>query len=176
MKTPATAGGSAPRLDVSISRPAGSRAGAGLAAWLTGAAPRSARGGVAIALVSDARMRQMNARFRKIDRATDVLSFPADDDGVSQPMATGKKLISKDLGDIAIALGVARRQAREHGHALGTELRILALHGLLHLLGYDHERDRGEMHRFEERLRRKAGLSQGLIARARDSSRRPTRP
>jgi probable rRNA maturation factor len=69
------------------------------------------------------------------------------------------------LGEIAIALGVARRQAAEIGHPLGTELRILALHGLLHLLGYDHETDQGDMRRAEERLRRAAGLPTGLIAR-----------
>ena len=71
------------------------------------------------------------------------------------------------LGDIAIARGVARRQAREAGHAERTELRILALHGLLHLLGYDHDSDGGRMHRVEQRLRRKGGLRQGLIERAR---------
>jgi probable rRNA maturation factor len=71
------------------------------------------------------------------------------------------------LGDVAIAAGVARRQAARHGHSLATELRILALHGLLHLLGYDHEQDQGRMRRFEERLRRRAGLPGGLIARAR---------
>jgi len=71
------------------------------------------------------------------------------------------------LGDIAIAIDVARRQATERGHTLTTEIRILALHGLLHLLGYDHERDRGEMRRVEERLRRRAGLIEGLITRSR---------
>ncbi len=65
-----------------------------------------------------------------------------------------------------IASGVAARQAREHGHALGTELRVLALHGLLHLLGYDHETDEGRMARAELRLRKKGGLPSGLIARA----------
>jgi probable rRNA maturation factor len=70
------------------------------------------------------------------------------------------------LGDIVIARGVAARQAREAGHALATELRILALHGLLHLLGYDHEKDAGEMARIEKRLRRRGGLREGLIERA----------
>ena len=76
------------------------------------------------------------------------------------------------LGDIAIALGVARRQAREQRHSLQTEMRLLALHGVLHLLGYDHETDRGRMQRVEERLRRRAGLPSGLIVRASDGLRR----
>jgi probable rRNA maturation factor len=72
------------------------------------------------------------------------------------------------LGDIVIATGVAKRQAREAGHSLQTELRVLALHGLLHLLGYDHEdrEDSGRMARAEARLRRKGGLTAGLIARS----------
>jgi probable rRNA maturation factor len=125
---------------------------------------------VAIALVSDARMRAMNRTFRGIDTATDVLSFPAVATSVRgrptphAPRPTPHTPIH--LGDLAIALGVARRQARLGGHKLGTELRILALHGLLHLLGYDHERDNGTMRTLEERLRRRAGLPAGLIARA----------
>ena len=70
------------------------------------------------------------------------------------------------LGDVLIARGVARRQARGAGHDLPTELRVLALHGLLHLLGYDHEHDGGRMARLEARLRRKGGLREGLIERA----------
>jgi len=70
------------------------------------------------------------------------------------------------LGDIVIARGVARRQAHAAGHDEPTELRVLALHGLLHLLGYDHERDQGMMARVERRLRRKGGLAEGLLDRA----------
>lgn len=125
---------------------------AALAAWLPAAAPARARGEVTIALMSDGAMRRLNARFRGRDYATDVLSFPSDEPGL--------------LGDIAIALGVAARQARRLGHSEATELRILALHGVLHLLGYDHETDTGAMARAEDRLRRKAGLPAGLIARA----------
>jgi probable rRNA maturation factor len=124
---------------------------AGLDRWLASAAPARARGKVTIALLTDAAMRKLNARFRRADYATDVLSFPSDERGV--------------LGDIAIARGVAARQARQLGHAERVELRVLALHGLLHLLGYDHETDTGEMARAEERLRRKAGLPAGLITR-----------
>jgi probable rRNA maturation factor len=114
-------------------------------------APVRAHGAVTVALVSDARVRVLNRRFRRKDGATDVLSFPADEPGI--------------LGDIVIASGVARRQAAAAGHAFATELRVLALHGLLHLLGYDHERDDGEMARLERRLRRKGGLREGLIER-----------
>jgi probable rRNA maturation factor len=74
-------------------------------------------------------------------------------------------VVDRFLGDIVIARGVARRQARAAGHAETTELRVLALHGLLHLLGYDHETDPGEMARVEQRLRRKGGLREGLIER-----------
>ena len=74
-------------------------------------------------------------------------------------------VVEDTLGEIVIARGVARRQAREARHSELTELRVLALHGLLHLLGYDHEGDNGEMRRAEQRLRRKGGLREGLIER-----------
>jgi probable rRNA maturation factor len=152
------------RLIVTVSNARGRRlVAAGLDRWLRKAAPPRARGHVSIALISDAEMRRLNAVYRRKNRPTDVLSFPADASGIQ----TGG-----DLGDLAIAIGVARRQAREFGHSLQTELRILALHGLLHLLGYDHESDQGEMHRVEERLRRQAGLTHGLIGRGRGASRR----
>jgi probable rRNA maturation factor len=136
----------------------------GLAAWLERIAPGSARGAVNVALVSDARIRQLNRAYRGTDRVTDVLSFPSDTGG-NEGIA-GRKGLSF-LGEIAIARGVAQRQAREAGHSHTAELRVLALHGLLHLLGYDHERDNGEMHRLEQRLRAKGGLRAGLIERAR---------
>jgi len=123
----------------------------GLARWLTRVAPARARGEVGIALVSDARVRALNRQYRGLDYATDVLSFPANS--------------NRFLGDIVIARGIARRQAHEVGHDEPTELRVLALHGLLHLLGYDHERDRGTMARVERRLRRKGGLAEGLLER-----------
>jgi probable rRNA maturation factor len=114
-----------------------------------------------IALVSDARMRALNLRYRGKDYATDVLSFPA---GTDQP-GSQSRASSLHLGDIVIARGVARRQARSAGHDGPEELRILALHGLLHLLGYDHERDDGQMARLERRLRRKGGLREALTER-----------
>jgi probable rRNA maturation factor len=106
---------------------------------------------VAVAIISDARVRRLNRVYRKQDRPTDVLSFPSEDSGC--------------LGDIVIAAGVARRQSTASGHSLQTELRVLALHGLLHLLGYDHEHDDGRMARVEARLRRRGGLREGLIER-----------
>jgi probable rRNA maturation factor len=130
----------------------------GLASWLARIAPKRAAGDVAIALVSDARIRVLNRRFRRKDAVTDVLSFPADAVMMNPP----------ELGDIVIATGVARRQAREAGHSYAAELRVLALHGLLHLLGYDHHSpdDLGRMARLERRLRAKGGLAAGLIERA----------
>jgi probable rRNA maturation factor len=135
----------------------------GLASWLAGIAPGRARGDVTGAIVSDGRMRVLNRAFRGKDKVTDVLSFPV---GGAQARGDSEAPVPISIGDIVIANGVATRQAREHGHALGTELRILALHGLLHLLGYDHETDDGRMTRAEARLRKKGGLPAGLIARA----------
>jgi probable rRNA maturation factor len=125
----------------------------GLAEWLAAIAPAAARGTVTVAIVPDARVRLLNRQFRRKDRPTDVLSFPAEERG--------------RLGDIVIAAGIARRQAQAAGHSRGTELRVLALHGLLHLLGYDHERDAGRMARVEARLRARGGLHEGLIERHR---------
>ena len=139
-------------LDVEVVTIRGVRA-PGLARWLAGIAPARARGSVTVALVSDQRIRALNRQFRHKDRPTDVLSFAAEERG--------------RLGDIVIAVGVARAQAAEAGQSLGTELRVLALHGLLHLLGYDHERDAGRMARVEARLRARGGLPSGLIERHR---------
>ena len=132
----------------------------GLGRWLAALAPARRPGAIGVALVSDRRIRTLNRTHRRQDAVTDVLSFPAAPD----PAPHG----DPQLGDIVIATGVARRQARERGHAYATELRVLALHGLLHLLGHDHEApgDRGRMARAEARLRRRGGLREGLIARA----------
>src|SRR5688572_11142186 len=124
----------------------------GLARWLAAIAPARARGTMTIAIVPDGRVQQLNRRYRRQDAATDVLSFPSDERGY--------------LGDVVIAAGVARRQAGAARHSVQTELRVLALHGLLHLLGYDHEHDDGRMARLEARLRRRGGLREGLIERS----------
>ena len=145
-----------PRLRVSVTDVDGRPLRSTLGAWLAAAAPATARGTVAIALASDADVRRANRRYRGIDRATDVLSFPA------QATPTGA---ATHLGEILIARGVAARQAVAHGHAAWVEWRVLALHGLLHLLGYDHEQDHGEMQALESRLRRRAGLPAGLTER-----------
>jgi probable rRNA maturation factor len=129
----------------------------GLGKWLTRVAPRSARGEVTIAILPDAKVKRLNSVYRRINRATDVLSFPMS----PEPLAR-----CPVLGDIVIARDMARKQAEKLGHSVLIELRVLALHGLLHLLGYDHENDNGRMARLEARLRRKAGLPLGLIARS----------
>lgn len=108
---------------------------------------------VSVLLTTDRRMRQLNRTFRHQDHATDVLSFPA---------ATFQQAFA---GDLAVSLPTARRQAKRLGHSLEVELKILILHGLLHLAGYDHEADRGEMAVREEELRRRFRLPVGLIGR-----------
>ena len=169
----------APRLRVEVVHTGKVRA-VGLGAWLQRAAPAAARGRVTVAVVSDARVRALNRRYRLKDAVTDVLSFwgltptcKSGSDLNAPDTPTGKSGSDPDvssapaeLGDVVIAAGVARRQARAAGHSVQTELRVLALHGLLHLLGYDHERDGGRMARLERRLRRRSGLPEGLIERA----------
>lgn len=158
--------GSTPRLEIDLVTLTRTRA-PGLAAWLRSVAPARARGHMTIALISDARIRSLNRQFRHTDKPTDVLSFPADDaapEPAGGPARTGRHGRSY-LGDVVIASGVARRQAQAAGHSLQTELRVLALHGLLHLLGYDHEHDDGRMARLERRLRARGGLREGLIER-----------
>ena len=140
----------------------------GLGRWLARVAPGAARGELAIALVTDARMRILNRSYRRKDHPTDVLSFVAD--AASRPAHSAPRpahSAPRYLGDLVIARGVASRQARQAGHSYQTELRVLALHGLLHLLGYDHDdrRDNGRMARVEARLRQKGGLQAGLIGR-----------
>jgi probable rRNA maturation factor len=94
-----------------------------------------------VAFVSDKKIRELNKQFRGIDKATDVLSFPSDE--------------TNELGDIAISVQTAARQAKENGLTLNEEIAQLILHGLVHLSGYDHETDNGEMNRLELKLRKK---------------------
>jgi probable rRNA maturation factor len=151
------------RLAVTVTAPDGAAVSArGLGGWLATTAPRTARGEVTVALVSDGRMRALNRVFRGKDYPTDVLSFAAS----AEPRRASPSGSSTYLGDVVIATGVARRQAHGAGHSMSVELRVLALHGLLHLLGYDHQTDKGEMARAEARLRKRAGLRDGLIDRA----------
>ena len=145
-------------LNVEVVTTGGARA-PGLGRWLQSIAPARARGAVTVAVTSDARVRALNRRFRGKDRVTDVLSFPS-----GEPAS---------LGDVVIAAGVAAKQAIKAGHSVQAEFRVLALHGLLHLLGYDHEQDDGRMARLERRLRRKGGLGEGLIERGRGAFRTP---
>lgn len=105
-------------------------------------------------LTSSHELRSLNSRFRHKDKATDVLSFPA-----------VPELKDKFAGDLAISVDIAARNARELGHSAADEIKILALHGVLHLAGYDHEQDRGEMARAEQRLRRDLRLPSSLIER-----------
>lgn len=110
-----------------------------------------ARGELSIRITSSAEMRKLNLRFRRKNQPTDVLSFPAG--------------APEFAGDIAISAEIAEANAGQLGHSIDTELKILILHGLLHLAGYDHETDAGEMQAKEARLRRRLNLPVGLIER-----------
>jgi probable rRNA maturation factor len=107
---------------------------------------------VTVRLISDDAMARLNQTFRKKHGPTDVLSFPA--------RRTKRAIPAKYLGDIAISAETARRNARRFSRALGVEIRILILHGMIHLAGFDHENDQGEMNRLERRLRRRLGIAQ----------------
>jgi probable rRNA maturation factor len=113
------------------------------------------RGSVNVLVTTNAEMKSLNRRFRGKDKPTDVLSFPVAPDA-NQELA----------GDIAISAQIATQNARSLGHAPAVEVKILVLHGILHLLGYDHERDHGQMARREQELRRELRLPVGLIERA----------
>jgi probable rRNA maturation factor len=113
------------------------------------------KGEVTVLLTTDAYLRKLNRQFRGKNQATDVLSFPAEGIGAE-----------KLAGDLAISVPTALRQAVEQRHSLSTEIKVLILHGLLHLSGYDHESDAGQMARRERLLRARLGLPQGLIERA----------
>lgn len=108
---------------------------------------------VSIALVDDEAMTGLNRKFRRKNKTTDVLTFPADD-SYGDP---DRK--ARPLGDIVISVDQARRQAVQEKHSLGTELRYLILHGILHALGHDHETDGGEMNALEVEVRALVGLT-----------------
>ena len=114
------------------------------------------RGQVSVLLTTDAAQRTLNRRFRGKNKPTDVLSFPADSDHQA-----GEKI----AGDLSVSVPTARRQAARQGHSLSTEIKVLILHGLLHLAGYDHETDTGQMARRERSLRARLRLPVGLIDR-----------
>ena len=121
---------------------------------------------VSICFVSDTEIARMNEAFRKKKGPTDVLSFPVvhrrSPVAVPQRRKAGRPRKTKDevfLGDIAISPATARHNAKKLDRTLASELQILILHGVLHLLGYDHETDRGQMDRLEARLRRRLGLT-----------------
>lgn len=116
------------------------------------------RGVVSVLLTTDKAIRRLNRQFRGKNKATDVLSFPVLDNGFG-PAA------ERVAGDLAISIDTARRQATEQEHALSCELKVLLLHGLLHLAGLDHEADSGQMARREQKLRAQLKLPLGLIER-----------
>jgi probable rRNA maturation factor len=123
-------------------------------------------GEFSVLLTGDDRLRALNFQFRGKDKATDVLSFPA------LPQAAN----GAQGGDLAISLDTASTQAAAYGHTLQMEVKILILHGLLHLAGYDHERDQGQMRRRESRLRKQFALPAGLVERTKAPSRQPPQP
>jgi len=127
----------------------------GLSNFVSSACRAAGLKGTPTLLVTNSRrMRQLNAQFRGKDRATDVLSFPS-------PI-----FVEGYGGDIAVSADIAARNARALGHSTAAEVKILVLHGVLHLAGYDHESDNGQMAEKELRLRRKLGLPAALIERA----------
>lgn len=119
-----------------------------------------ADGSVAIRLLTDKEMAHLNEMYRHKKGTTDVLSFPAETRRTPQNLKTRlKRVHGTALGDIAISPAVARKNAKKYKRALSEELQVLILHGVLHLLGYDHEVDHGEMNRTELRLRRRLGIA-----------------
>ena len=118
-------------------------------------------GEFSVLLTGDERLRALNLQFRGIDKSTDVLSFPALPEAANGGQG----------GDLAISLETALAQAAAYGHTLQMEVKILILHGLLHLAGYDHERDQGQMRRRETRLRKQFALPAGLVERSQGARR-----
>jgi probable rRNA maturation factor len=132
----------------------------GFRAYLSDLQSRVAKKTFSVCLVSDRAMRRYNRDFRQQDKTTDVLSFPLEDD-------------PENLGDIIIAVPTAQENASSYGLTLNDELKVLALHGVLHLMGHDHETDRGQMSRLERQWSLRLGLPAALTARAREISMQP---
>lgn len=124
-----------------------------MASWVAGL-----KGTANVLVTGNHELRLLNHRFRRKDKATDVLAFPTEGDSTR-----------RCAGEIAISSEIASENARLLGHNLAQEIKILALHGILHLAGYDHERDQGEMARKELRSRTKLNLPTGLIERSRQA-------
>jgi probable rRNA maturation factor len=122
-------------------------------------------GEFSVLLTGDERLRALNLQFRGQDQATDVLSFPPLPEAANGGQG----------GDLAISLETALAQAAAYGHTLQMEVKVLILHGLLHLAGYDHERDQGQMRRRETRLRKQFALPAGLVERS-QRARRTAKP
>lgn len=117
-------------------------------------------GAAFVRFVTDGEMKRLNARFRHKPKITDVLSFPSETRTTPNSLKRRTmELPGTFLGDIAISPTVARRNAKVFGRSISEEICVLLLHGVLHLLGYDHETDRGQMERVEAKLRRRLGLS-----------------
>ena len=117
--------------------------------------------GLTVCLVSDTEIARMNEKFRKKKGPTDVLSFPAVVRRRPVRLLRGSSgaKAGEYLGDIAISPSTARRYAKKNGRTLSSELQVLVLHGVLHLLGYDHETDHGQMDKIEQKLRKRFGLT-----------------
>lgn len=118
-------------------------------------------GQVAVLVAGSRRIQELNRRFRRKNKPTDVLSFPSAEDN------------GNGGGDIAICAEIARDNARRYGHSVTQEIKVLLLHGMLHLAGYDHETDQGEMARKEAALRARLKLPASLIGRSRRSGSKP---
>ena len=122
---------------------------------------------VNVLVTSSRELRSLNWQFRRIDKPTDVLSFPAS--------LAGQRGTKRVAGDVAISADIARENAASLGHSVADEVKTLALHGMLHLAGFDHESDDGEMAREERQLRRTLKLEVGLIERTTGVLHRPVR-
>jgi probable rRNA maturation factor len=123
------------------------------------------KGQVSVLLTTDKKIKTLNRDFRRKNKATDVLSFPA-----------AEAMRREIAGDLAISVPTALKQSRGQGHTLSTEIKVLMLHGLLHLAGYDHEADNGEMAKRERLLRAKLNLPLGLIERTVGTSQEKVAP